>query len=100
MLQDEEVPALYHDHSPIADGSSGCLVMNDNLVLWTEKALIRSLPIPGSTIQDSSTNVRLTQGAESIDCPFMPGDGADRLAAMLRVDAAKDPAVETPADGE
>ena len=100
VLQSEEVPALYHDHSPIADGSSGCLVMNNALVLWTEKALTRSLAIPGATIEDNSTNVRLTQGTESIDCPFMPGDGADRLAAMLRVDAAKGPAPETPSHGE
>ena len=100
VLQSEEVPALYHDHSPMADGSSGCLVMDNELVLWTDKSLTQSLAIPGAAIEDSSTNVRLTQGDKSIDCPFMPGDGADRLASMLRVDAARSPAPENPSDGE
>ena len=48
----------------------------------------------------SATNVRLIQGDSHIDCPFMPGDGAERLARMLQTDAANAPAppppVETP----
>ncbi len=100
VLQTEDVPALYHDHSPIADGSSGCMVLGDELILWTEKTLTRKLPIPGANIEESDMNVRLSQGDESIDCPFLPGDGADRLAAMLRIDAARTPALEVPSNGD
>ncbi len=90
VLGEQETPALYHDHSVNIDGSSGCLVMNDQLVLWTDRETTLRLSIPGSQIEGSDTLVRLTRGAEHIECPFYPGDGADRLAAMLKTDAQKE----------
>jgi len=105
VLNGKETPALYHDHSTNLDGSSGCLVMNDELVLWTDKSISLRLPISGAEIEGTKTLVRLSQGSEQIECPFYPGDGAERLAAMLTTDSRK-PAVappiqtENPSDGE
>ena len=87
ILKQQETPALYHDHSLNIDGSSGCLVMDDHLVLWADKKETLRLTIPGATVESSDTLVRLRQGTEQIECPFYPGDGADRLAAMLKTDA-------------
>ena len=100
VLQNNETPALYHDHSALVDGSSGCLVMGKDLILWTDKTLTTKLPIAGATIEGTETSVRLIQNDEQIDCPFMPGDGADRLAAMLKVDAGSPAPVEDAANGD
>jgi hypothetical protein len=92
VLEGEQTPALYHDHSVETDGSSGCLVMNKDLVLWTDKVQRKRLTIAGATLSGDDTQVTLRQGADQIQCPFWPGDGADRLLSMLNTDAKQKPA--------
>jgi hypothetical protein len=89
VLTGNGTPALYHDHSEETDGSSGCLVLDTHLVLWKNKALVGQLAIAGATLSGTETAVRLRQGDQEILCPFLPGDGADRLLGMLKTDAAK-----------
>ena len=81
ILEQQETPALYHDHSTNIDGSSGCLVMDDHLVHWADKKETLRLTIPGATVEGSDTLVRLRQGTEQIECPFYPGDGAERIGS-------------------
>jgi len=91
ILKRNETPAVYHDHSAESDGSSGCLVLGNELVLWTDKQLTTRLPIPGATLSGDEMLVTMRQGEEEIQCPFWPGDGAERLLSMLQFDAKKAP---------
>jgi hypothetical protein len=88
VLTGTSTPALYHDHSQETDGSSGCLVLDTQLVLWQDKTLVRPLAIPGATLSGTKTEVRMRQADQEILCPFWPGDGAQRLLGMLKTDAA------------
>jgi hypothetical protein len=92
VLTGNTTPALYHDHSEQTDGSSGCMVLADELILWNNKKLDAKLKIGGAELTGNETEVRMRQGMEEIVCPFWPGDGAERLLSMLKVDASLNPA--------
>ena len=104
VLEKRQTPTLYHDHSTRADSSSGCMVLGDELILWTDKKIEKRLLIPGATISGNDQLVRLQQGEAAIECPFLPGDGGDRLKAGLTVDAKRNapaaPATPESSDGD
>ena len=107
VLEKGQTPTLYHDHSARADSSAGCMVLGDELILWTDKKIEKRLSIPGAVVSGTEELVRLQQGEEAIECPFFPGDGGDRLKAGLTVDAKrkapkapKVPAPPEPSNGD
>jgi hypothetical protein len=87
ILTGNITPSLYHDHSDKTDGSSGCMVIGQELVLWNNKSLDARLAIPGAHLTGNDSEVRMRQGDKEIVCPFWPGDGAERLLSLLKVDA-------------
>lgn len=91
LLGAEELPDLYHDHSGLGDGSSGCMVTGGELVrweLWNEDGRV---PIEGARVKtygdESAPTVTVTLGEASVSCPFDEDEGGDRFARMLTAEA-------------
>lgn len=93
LIAPKALPDLYHDHSSLGDGSSGCMVVDGHVVrweLWNEDGRV---PIAGATVtaygDEDSPTVTTTLGDQSVNCPFDRDEGGQRFARMLQVDAAK-----------
>lgn len=94
IIPPDGLPDLYHDHSRLGDGSSGCLVIEGEVVrfeLWTEEARV---PIHGATVTAygdiESPTVTTTLGELTVNCPFEDGEGGERFARMLQAESAMD----------
>ena len=90
ILGRQDTPDLYHDHSQVGDGSSGCMVVEGEVVRWDAWIETGRVPVLGSEISSSgpaeAPTVTVSQGEASVDCPFDEGEGGERFATMLRVD--------------
>lgn len=86
VLQDGEALLLYHDHTSMGDGRSGCLVLEEEvLVRWDDEVETARVPIAGSTVEEAEDGeVIVTLGEQQVRCPFDEGEGGDRFARMLR----------------
>lgn len=95
VLTPEERPVLYHDHSLRADGTSGCAVVDQDLVRWDQRALTARVGIPGAEVradgEADAPTVVVTQAGVEVACPFGRGQGGDRFLRMLQSEAARSP---------
>ena len=91
LIGADALPDLYHDHSSLGDGSSGCMVVDRHVVrweLWQEEARV---PIPGATVtaygDEDSPTVTTTNGELTVNCPFDEDEGGARFARMLQAES-------------
>lgn len=91
LLGDDELPDLYHDHSSLGDGSSGCMVLAGELVRWELWQVDGRVPIEGARVMvegdSSAPTVTVTLGEDSVSCPFDEDEGGDRFERMLSAEA-------------
>ncbi len=83
VVREGEVLALYHDHSPMGDGSSGCVVAGENVVRWDEGTETGRVAIVGATVEDRGSEVSVSLDGNELLCPFGEDEGGDRFAHML-----------------
>lgn len=91
LLGPDTVPDVYHDHSSLGDGSSGCMVVGPDLIrfeLWKETARVT---IEGARVtsygDDVAPTVTVTLDDATVSCPFDEDEGGDRFARMLTAEA-------------
>jgi hypothetical protein len=79
---------LYHDHTSMGNGQSGCLVLAPEdapiLVRWDEQLETGRVPVAGATVLDNGAEVVVTHGEDEVVCPFGEDEGGDRFARMLQ----------------
>ncbi|MCB9761838.1 MAG: hypothetical protein H6739_18555 [Alphaproteobacteria bacterium] len=93
VLGDDQVPALYHDHSEAADGSAGCLVVDGALVRWQGGAIQARSGFADAEVRvdgpDATPTVTLVTPDLALACPFGEGEGGDRFARMLQSEVSR-----------
>ena len=87
LIERSETPTLYHDHSFMGDGSSGCYVLNDVVTRWDNGALTASADIIGATVTGTSSEVVIQNGDVTVSCPFGMGQGGGDFLSMLETTA-------------
>ncbi len=89
VLGEDVTPALYHDHSNAGDGSAGCMVADDHVLVWAEQSLTQRVPLAGATVSgvdEGLVTVTIVNGGDEAVCWFRPDEGGDRFLAMLEVE--------------
>lgn len=92
ILAAGETPWLYHDHSPHADGSSGCVAAGDRLIRFDGPVETASVVLTGATITyhlGDRAWVIVRNGDTELVCPFGLGEGAQDFADVLRAAATR-----------
>ena len=89
ILEDQQVPELFHDHSSDADGRSGCAVIGAVVLRWDDWTETERVPLAGAEIEVGAFAVTVRAGELALTCP-LPKDGdAERLGRMLTVETAR-----------
>jgi len=83
VLRAGETVALYHDHSPMGDGASGCAVVGQAVVRWDDDVETGRVEIVGATVEDRGNEVSVRLDGNEVLCPFGEEEGGDRFAHML-----------------
>ena len=91
LIEMGQTPSLYHDHSFVADGSSGCYVLNDTVTRWDNGVLTTSADIIGSVISGDSSEVTIQNGDNVVTCPFGLGQGGGDFLSMLETTSVSAP---------
>lgn len=82
---------LYHDHTSMGNGQSGCLVLAPEdaptLVRWDDTVETGRVPVAGAVVENTEEEVVVTLGETAVRCPFGDDEGGDRFARMLRASA-------------
>jgi hypothetical protein len=90
ILEADVTPSVYHDHSPKADGSAGCMVAGDELVSWEGWANPKRVTIAGAALRqegpEDAPTVTLSAGGVEVACPFGRDQGGDKFARMLNAE--------------
>lgn len=90
VLPEGERPEVYHDASRLGDGLEGCLVHQGELVRWRVAQPPQRLRLHGATVSTTDQpSVLVTQGGETVECPFYGLTGRDRFARMLQSEAQR-----------
>jgi len=87
LIERSQTPILYHDHSFMADGSSGCYVIDDTVTRWDNGVLSGRVSIIGSTVSGDSSDVTVQNGEDVVTCPFGLMQGGGDFLSMLQTTA-------------
>ena len=87
LIERSQTPTLYHDHSFMADGSSGCFVLDDVVTRWDYGTHTASVEIIGATVTGTASEVVIQNGDSTVNCPFGMGQGGGDFLTMIETTA-------------